>query len=207
MAVVRDLDLHVGPGEVVLLLGPNGAGKTTTLATLAGVITPMSGEIRWEGRPARGPHHRRAREGLSLVAERSVFTGLSTRDNLRLGPGAPERAVGLFPELGPLLDRRAGLLSGGEQQILSLARALAHDPKVLMVDEMSFGLAPVVVERLLRAVRGAADRGIGVLLVEQPATRALEVADRAYVMRRGRVELGGRARDIGVDDLRQAYLA
>ncbi len=206
MTVVRDVDLRVGAGEVVALLGPNGAGKTTTLLTMAGVLAPMAGEVRWEGGPTAEPLHRRARRGLSLVAERAVFTGLSVLDNLRLGPGDPERAFDLFPELRGLTGRRAGLLSGGEQQILSLARALAHEPRVLLVDEMSLGLAPVVVERLLAAVRDAADRGVGVLVVEQQAARALAVADRAYLMRRGRIEWEGPAGTLRVDEVRRSYL-
>lgn len=206
MAVVHGIDLQVRAGEVVVLLGPNGAGKTTTLATVTRRLPLLSGEVRWEGRPARMPQHRLARSGLSFVAERSVFTSLTTADNLRLGPGRPERALELFPELEPLLPRPAGLLSGGEQQILGLARALANDPKLLVVDELSLGLAPRVVGRLLRALRAAADRGIGVLLVEQYASRALEVADRAYVMRRGRIEVEGTAGDLAASDLRQAYL-
>lgn len=203
--VVHGIDLHVRAGEVVVLLGPNGAGKSTTLATLARRLPTLSGEVRWEGRPLRMSQHRLARNGLSFVTDRSVFTSLTAADNLRLGQGPLERAVELFPELRPLLSRSVGLLSGGEQQILGMARALANDPKLLVVDELSLGLAPRVVGRLLHALRVAADRGIGVLLVEQYATRALEVADRAYVMRRGRIEVEGTARDLATSDLREAY--
>jgi len=210
VAAVRDLDLHVAPGEIVALLGPNGAGKTTTLLTLAGALKPIKGTISIDGRPTKAPLHRRAKRGLSIVTEeRSVFMGLTTSANLRLGQGDPGRAVALFPELEPLLHRKAGQMSGGEQQILTLARALAAEPKVLLADELSLGLAPLIVQRLLRAVREAADRGVGVLLVEQHARQALKLADRAYVLRRGKVELEGDASDLlaRLGDIERTYLA
>ncbi len=192
---VHDLDLYVDAGEIVALLGPNGAGKTTTMLTLAGEIPPLAGEVRFEGTPTTAPLHRRAKRGLAIVTEeRSVFMDLSTAANLRLGRGETARALELFPELDELLGRRAGLLSGGEQQILTLARALAGEPKLLLADELSLGLAPLIVERILRAVREAADRNVGVLLVEQHAVQALRLADRAYVLRRGRIELEGEGR-------------
>jgi ABC-type branched-subunit amino acid transport system ATPase component len=208
--VVHDLALTVRPGEVVVLLGANGAGKSTTLRTLAGAIAPISGEIRWQGKPTRSALHRRARNGLALVTEqRSVFMGLSTEANLRLGRGPVDGALALFPELTPLMKRRAGLLSGGEQQILTLARALAAEPAALLADELSLGLAPIIVRRLLAAVRDAADRGVGVLLVEQHASQALEVADRGYVFRRGRVVMSGSADELrqNFDEIRHSYLA
>jgi branched-chain amino acid transport system ATP-binding protein len=209
VAAVRALDLRVEPGEIVALLGPNGAGKTTTLLTLAGALRPLAGEVLFDGVPTRSPLHRRARRGLALVTEeRSVFMSLSTAANLRLGRGNATRARELFPELDPLWRRRAGLLSGGEQQILTLARALSGEPSVLLADELSLGLAPLVVDRLFDAVRAAADRGVGVLLVEQHAVRALRLADRAYVLRRGRVELTGPAGDLleRLDEIEQSYL-
>jgi branched-chain amino acid transport system ATP-binding protein len=208
--VVHDLDLEVHAGEVVVILGANGAGKTTTMRTLAGAIPPVAGEVRWNGRTTTEPLHRRARRGLGLVTEeRSVFMGLSAEANLRLGRGSVELALAHFPELKPLLKRRAGLLSGGEQQILTLARALAGEPKALLADELSLGLAPLIVERLLAAVREAADRGVAVLLIEQHAIQALAIADRGYVLRRGRVVMNGtadRLRD-GFDEIRSSYLA
>jgi branched-chain amino acid transport system ATP-binding protein len=210
LAAVRELDLTVGPGEVVALLGPNGAGKTTTLLTLAGVLPPISGQVLLDGKPTKSSLNRRAKRGLALVPEeRSVFMGLTAADNLRLGRGPREKALGLFPELKPLLRRKAGQLSGGEQQILTLARALAGEPRVLLADELSLGLAPLVVKRLLRAVREAADRGVGVLLVEQHARQALELADRAYVLRRGRVELQGTAVELleQLPEIERSYLA
>jgi ABC-type branched-subunit amino acid transport system ATPase component len=207
--VVHDLDLAVHPGEVVVLLGANGAGKSTTLRTLAGALTPVGGEVRWRGTATKAPLHRRARRGIGLVTEeRSVFMGLSAHANLRLGRGSVQRALELFPELRPLLRRRAGLLSGGEQQILTLARALAAEPAALLADELSLGLAPLIVRRLLVAVREAADRGVGVLLVEQHAAQALAIADRGYVVRRGRVVMSGTASELrrDFDEIRSSYL-
>jgi len=209
LAAVRDLDLTVHAGEVVALLGPNGAGKTTTLKTLAGAIAPLAGEVLWKGEPTRARMHRRARNGLAYVPEeRSVFMGLTAAENLRVGDGSARTALDLFPELTPHLRRKAGLLSGGQQQILTLARALATEPVALLADELSLGLAPLVVHRLLQAVRAAADRGVGVLLVEQHARQALAMADRVYVLQRGRVALQGTAADIAgrLDEVEQTYL-
>ena len=196
-AVVHGLNIQVRPGEMVALLGSNGAGKSTSLLTLAGGLKPLDGEIRWAGTKTTAPLHRRARAGLSFVPEqRCIIPGLSTRDNLRLGMGPTGAALEAFPELERLLGRRAGLLSGGEQQILSVARALATSPKLLMADELSLGLAPKIVDRLLAALREAADAGIGVLLVEQRFRQVLEVADRAIVLSRGRVVMEGSAETI-----------
>jgi branched-chain amino acid transport system ATP-binding protein len=208
LAVVHGVDLEVGQGEIVALLGPNGAGKSTTLLTLVGELPPLGGEVEWLGAPARGGLHQRARDGLGFVSEeRSVFMAMSVRDNLLLGSGGIGPAVELFPELGALLDRRAGLLSGGEQQMLTLARALAREPRVLLADELSLGLGPIVVDRLLAAITHAAlDRGVGVVLVEQQARRALQVADRWYLMRRGTIVAGGAASD-GIAGIEAAYLA
>jgi branched-chain amino acid transport system ATP-binding protein len=209
LAAVRDLDLHVEPGEVVLLLGANGAGKTTTLLALAGDLPLMGGTVRWRGEATTAPLHVRARQGLGLVTEeRSVFMGLSASANLRLGRGDPAEAVALFPELETHLDRRAGLLSGGQQQMLTLARALAGKPAALLADELSLGLAPIIVQRLLKAVRAAADSGVGVLLVEQHARAALKIADRAYVLHHGQCVLSGPAAEFRADmsKVEAAYL-
>jgi branched-chain amino acid transport system ATP-binding protein len=210
LAAVRDVDLSVGRGEVVALLGPNGAGKSTTLKTLVGALKPLAGEVTWKGERTTAPLHRRARMGIAYVPEeRSVFMGLTAAENLRVGDGPPEKALELFPELEPHLKRKAGLLSGGQQQILTLARALACEPEVLLADELSLGLAPLVVRRLLGAVREAAQRGVGVLLVEQHARQALAVADRVYVLQRGRVALEGTADEIRgrIGELERTYLA
>ncbi|WP_433359782.1 ABC transporter ATP-binding protein [Streptosporangium sp. CA-115845] len=208
LAVVHGVDIEVGAGEIVALLGPNGAGKSTTLLTLAGELAPLGGEVEWLGAPARGGLHSRAREGLGFVPEeRSVFMSMSVRDNLLLGAGGVDPAVELFPELEKLLNRRAGLLSGGEQQMLTLARTLARAPRVVLADELSLGLAPIVVDRLMAAIEHAArTRNVGVILVEQQARRALRVADRWYLMRRGRVVANGVAAD-GAAELEAAYLA
>jgi branched-chain amino acid transport system ATP-binding protein len=209
-AVVRDLDITVRAGEIVALLGVNGAGKTTTVRALAGELRPVSGEVWYRGRPTSAPLHRRAKNGLRLITEeRSVFMGLSVADNLRLGGQEQARCLDLFPELRALLGRRAGLLSGGEQQMLTLARALAAGPVVLLADELSLGLAPMIVERLLAAVRMAADNGTGVLLVEQHVRNALEVADRAYVLSHGEVALEGPTTELlgRVEEIEESYLA
>ena len=209
-AVVRGLDLTVAPGEVVALLGPNGAGKTTTLLTLAGALQPISGKIFWEGKPTNLPLHRGARRGLALVTEeRSVFMRLSARQNLAIARDVDmDEVTRLFPELVPLMGRRAGLLSGGEQQMLTLGRALARPTHLLLADELSLGLAPTTVGRLLRAVRQAADAGMGVLVVEQHVHRVLKVADRAYVMSHGRIQFSGTAAEArkNINEIQGHYL-
>jgi ABC-type branched-subunit amino acid transport system ATPase component len=210
LAAVSDLDLSLHAGEVIALLGANGAGKTTTILTLAGELAPLGGELRWRGAPTRASLARRARAGLGLVLEeRSIFARLTVMENLNIGRGSIEDALELFPELVPHLKRRAGLLSGGQQQMLALGRALAARPKALLIDELSLGLAPVLVSRLLEAVRDAAASGVGVLLVEQHVPQALAVADRAYVLRRGRVVLDGTTAELRgrVDEIEQTYLA
>ena len=206
--VVHGIDLRVGAGEVVALLGPNGAGKTTTLLALGGVL-PSTGEVRYDDRPLTGPLHRRARRGLGLITEeRAVFRQLSTRTNLALGAGGVDGALEVFPELDRLLDRKAGLLSGGEQQMVVLARALAARPRLLLVDELSLGLAPMMVARLLTALGEAAADGMSVLLVEQHARQALEVAARAYVLLRGAIELEGTGADLlaRLPEIERTYL-
>jgi branched-chain amino acid transport system ATP-binding protein len=190
--VVQDLDLAVHPGEVVALLGPNGAGKSTTLLALAGEIPLQGGTVRRDGVTVAGPLHQRARSGLGFVPEeRSIVGNISARQNLRIGKVDVADVVAMFPEIESHLDRRAGLLSGGQQQILTLARALARRPKVLLADELSLGLAPQVVTRLLGAVRTAADSGLGVLLVEKHARKALQVADRVVFLQQGRITWSG----------------
>jgi branched-chain amino acid transport system ATP-binding protein len=209
-AVVHDLSFEINPGEVVCLLGPNGAGKTTTMLAMSGELPLLGGEVEFGGKVTTAPLHRRARAGMAYVTEeRSVFKSLSTRDNLRVGGVDVGDAVALFPELRDRMTVRGGLLSGGEQQMLTLARALARKPRLLLADELSLGLAPLVVARLLRAVRRAADeQGTGVLMVEQHAHEALKHADRAIVMQRGRVALdvsGEEARK-RIGDVTRVYL-
>ena len=208
--VVRELDLQVAAGEVVALVGPNGAGKTTTLLALAGELPPLTGEVRLHGNVVQTPLHRRARDGLSFVTEeRSVFMRLTTAANLQLGRVDRQRCLDLFPELAGRLRVKAGDLSGGEQQMLTVGRALGRDPKVLLADELSLGLAPMVVDRLLDAVRRAArERGVAVLLVEQHVAEVLRYADRVYVMRRGRVEISGQPRELAgrLSEVEDSYL-
>jgi branched-chain amino acid transport system ATP-binding protein len=213
--VVRGLSLTVAPGEVVALLGANGAGKTTTMATIAGLQPPLGGAIRFGGADVGGrPAYKLARTGLSLVPEgRSLFFGLTVREHLTLARGKDslgrEQLLELLPELDKCLDRKAGVLSGGEQQMLAVGRALVGAPRVLLVDEMSLGLAPVIVERLLPILRRvAADLGAGVLFVEQHVASALKVADRAYVLNHGRLVLEGAASELRdqPDLLKSSYL-
>lgn len=204
-AAVRDLDLTVAAGEVVALLGPNGAGKTTTLRAAVGLIRPRSGEVLALGRAVDRRVDRTARHGVVLVPDsRAIFSGLSVRDNLRLAARRSGRrwdsALERLPRLAPLVDRRVGLLSGGEQQMLALAKALLMQPRVLLVDELSMGLAPVAVQELLPVVRGlAADLGVGVLLVEQHVDLALGVSDRGLVLHHGRAVLEAPAAELLAD--------
>jgi branched-chain amino acid transport system ATP-binding protein len=211
LAVVRDLNLYVAPGEVVTLIGPNGAGKTTTLLTLAGELPPISGDVMGKGQVTKAPMHTRCNNGLGYVTEeRSVIMSLTAAENLRLAGVSQDAAIALFPELARFMGRRAGLLSGGEQQMLTLARALGRGSEILLADELSLGLAPLIVDRLLAALRTAVDeRGVGVILVEQHVRKALAVADRVYVMERGNIVMSGTAAEAKAQlgEIEAAYLS
>ncbi|MDF3313222.1 ABC transporter ATP-binding protein [Rhodococcus sp. T2V] len=210
LPVVRDVDISVDPGEIVVLVGANGAGKSTTLLGLAGGLPPVSGEVLLNGQPAQGALSQRSRDGFAYITEeRCVLMTMTVEENLKLGAGGVDRAVDFMPELKPLLNRRVGLLSGGEQQMVALARALATNPSVIAADELSLGLAPLIVDRLMKVLRDAADHGVAVLIVEQQVRRALHLCDRGYVMRQGQVVIEGTRDELlaRIDDVEHAYLS
>jgi branched-chain amino acid transport system ATP-binding protein len=216
---LRALDLHVDRGEIVGLIGPNGAGKSTTLHAIMGLVATHGGDIRLEGRSIRGRSPERiARAGVALVPEgRRIFAEFSVEENLRLGLAARRRRNGsdpfvraydLFPFLREFRRRSAGGLSGGEQQMLAIGRALVADPEILLLDEPSLGLAPVMVERVFEALGAIRDRGVTILLVEQRAQETVALADRTYVLVGGEVRMTLAPADAGdTDKIIGAYLA
>lgn len=213
--VLSEIDLEVGAGEVVALVGSNGAGKTTLLRAISGMITPSGGDVRLGGDSlvGRAPEDI-VKAGIAHVPEgRRLFAGLTVRENLRVGAYASggeadiERAVGLFPGLGGRLNQVAGSMSGGEQQMCAIARGLMADPKLIMIDELSLGLAPNLVEQILERLTSVTEAGTSVLLVEQDVDAALEVAARGYVLENGRIVAAGESASL-LDDprIREAYL-
>src|SRR5436309_4662607 len=211
--------MTVDAGEIVCVAGANGAGKSTLLKTIAGLERPRSGAVLFEGeRIDHLPPHRITARGIAFVPEnRRLFPRLSVRDNLRLGSylyrGKADRdapmaqVVALFPRLAERLDQRAETLSGGEQQMLAIGRALMTRPRLLMLDEPSQGIMPKLVDEILDSVRTIREAGTTVLIVEQRLAETLEIADRAYVLQTGRVVMSGAAKDIaGNADVRRAYL-
>ena len=217
--VLFAIDLHIQPGEVVALLGRNGAGKSTTLKSLIGLLRSTSGRVSWQGQAIQHlPSHKIARLGIGYVPEeRRIFTELSVRENLEVGrrppaDGSPPvwdeaRVFTLFPNLRELLDRPAGRMSGGEQQMLTVARTLMGHPRLLLLDEPSEGLAPVIVAQLSEAVWALKQQGLSVLLSEQNLGFALQVCDRVYLMESGHIRYQGSREDLQNNpSIRKQYL-
>jgi branched-chain amino acid transport system ATP-binding protein len=215
---LKSVELHIDRGEMVALLGSNGAGKTTLLSLISGLFTPSHGSIRFNGRAIQGlPAHRHVGMGLIHVPEgRQIFAKMSIEENLRLGAylisGAGYRrrldeVMELFPQLAGRRGQNAGSLSGGEQQMLAIARALMPDPKLLLFDEPSLGLSPVMTRQVFSVIQDLKQKGITILLVEQNAYEALQVSDRAYILETGSITMEGRSRDfINNPDIKKAYL-
>jgi branched-chain amino acid transport system ATP-binding protein len=216
---IKGIDIRVAQGELVALIGSNGAGKTTTLKTLAGLLHHTSGQIQYDGRSLKNiAAHRRAAMGIALVPEgRGVFARMTVAENLLMGAYSRndkheiatdfDRMYGLFPRLAERTDQLAGTLSGGEQQMVAMARALMGRPRLLMLDEPSMGLAPLMVQKIFDTIRDIAALGMSILLVEQNAKLALQVARRGYVMESGTITLSGAADELlGSDAVQRAYL-
>ncbi|WP_374477088.1 ABC transporter ATP-binding protein [Zoogloea sp.] len=216
---VKGISLELARGELVSLIGANGAGKTTTLNAIAGTLGTAGGQILYDGQPIdKLPAHKRLRQGLALVPEgRGIFTRLTVEENLRMGAycrrddeaveADMERIFGMLPRVRERLQQVAGTLSGGEQQMVAIGRALLSRPRLLLLDEPSMGLAPLVVEKIFEVIASVAAEGVTVLLVEQNATLALEFSSRAYVMESGAITLSGSGADLLADPkVRAAYL-
>ena len=208
--ILRDVSLTVGEGEVVALLGLNGAGKTTTMRSILGLTPPRAGKVRYAGNDITGwPAYKVARLGVGYVPEgRRMFKDLTTLENLQLaengrgGDWTIARVLQHLPKLAELRSRKSGRLSGGEQEMLSIGRALVSNPRLLLVDEPSQGLAPLVVEEVYRILSELKKTGVAILLVEQNALLALKIADRAYVLDSGRIVHGGPAAELAADQNR-----
>jgi len=218
LPALRDVSFDVGAGELVAMLGPNGAGKTTTLKALLGLLPCRVGTMAFQGQPLHDqPPHQRVRLGLALVPEgRHIFPRMTVQENLELGAArgrrapvdALEWAYALFPILAERRKQLAGTLSGGQQQMLAIGRALMSNPQLLMLDEPSLGLAPVVVDQLYDKIGALKAEGLTILLVEQQVYGALELADRAYVLETGHIVREGKRADLLADDyIQKTYLA
>jgi branched-chain amino acid transport system ATP-binding protein len=213
--VLRDVSLQVRKGEITALLGSNGAGKTTLLRTISGLLNPKSGSVRLLGADVTGQKsHRRFAAGLCHIPEgRGVFRGLSVKENLTMQAAkgdetmAIERATEVFPVLGKRLDQQAGTMSGGEQQMLAVSAAYIREPEVVLVDEPSLGLAPLVVDEIFDFLAGLPARGAAVLMVDQFVTRTLAIAGSAYVLRRGAIAFSGKAERLSDSDVFDKYFA
>ena len=216
--VLRGVDLHVNAGEMVALLGSNGAGKSTLNKVVCGLVPAWSGSVRFDGHDLSGAHYRDVvKAGLIQVPEgRKVFPNLSVLENLELGSFARarerraanlEKVFGIFPRLKERIKQNAGTMSGGEQQMLAIGRGLMAEPVLLILDEPSLGLSPLLVEEMFALIRRLRDEGLAVLLVEQNVGQSLEIADRAYVLENGSVRFSGLPQELlGSDELRRAYL-
>jgi len=212
--VLRGVSMLVPPSSVVALLGPNGAGKTTLLRVASGLLRPTSGQVLLDGRDvSRCAPNQLVKQGVCHVPEgRGVFPSLSVRENLILHslPGTEsasvEKAVSAFPRLGERLSQQAGTMSGGEQQMLALARAYVQNPRFVLLDEVSMGLAPKIVDEIFEHLHRLALAGMSLLLVEQYVSRALELADYVYILDRGRVQFAGEPEEISKDRVAQSYL-
>lgn len=213
--VLRDIDLTVGQGQVVALLGLNGAGKTTLIKVAAGELRTTAGKVLSRGKDVTGRRpEKRARDGICVVPEgRGVFPNLSVKENLRLQlagvrtPGSVEEALEAFPDLKNRLGQAAGTMSGGQQQMLALARCFTNRPSVVLLDEVSMGLAPRIIDEIFEAITRLATAGVSILLVEQYISRALAMSDHVYVLDRGRTTFSGAPRDIDQDELAARYLS
>ena len=218
ITAIKGIDLAVEEGEIVTLIGSNGAGKSTTLRSISGIIPTRSGEITFRGENIRGvPPHDIVSRGISHVPEgRGIFARLSVTENLSMGAfrrrdkevtSDLERVLELFPRLRERLKQTGGTLSGGEQQMLAIGRAMMARPKLLLLDEPSMGLSPILVETIFSTIASIREQGTTILLVEQNAAMALEIADRAYVIESGLITLQGTGSDLAKDDsVRKAYL-
>jgi branched-chain amino acid transport system ATP-binding protein len=216
--VLRGVDLQVNAGEMVALLGSNGAGKSTLNKMVCGLCPAWGGTVRFDGKDLSGAHYRDVvKAGLIQVPEgRKVFPNLSVRENLELGSFTRarerraqnlEKSFHIFPRLRERMDQHAGTMSGGEQQMLAIARGLMAEPVLLILDEPSLGLSPLLVEEMFSLIRDLRDGGLAVMLVEQNVGQSLEIADRAYVLENGSVRFSGLPGDLlGSDELRRAYL-